>query len=569
MPASTTQEKIIGAALGDQCVISCAGSGKTFTAVRRLLEIRKRLQASQGQVALLSYSNVAVETFRVQYSELTSTAPSLANGVHISTVDSFLTTFIVSPHGSRHMHCGRYPYLVQGHEPFLEGFKLKHGAYPIDIRNLDVSIDKEGGLLYLDRSGYGVAKVVPPNIAEPVINRLGKIGAYTHALARYWAFRILSAETRLAEILAKRFPFMLIDEAQDIGLIHWALSTRMREYGTKLTLIGDPNQAIYEFADADGSVLKNFQSGADAQQFKLDENRRSLASIVHVANSIAGTEGNAIRSDPARKCGAFFVTYRKAELQKAVGAFAALLNSNDYEIAKAAVLCRGKEMVNSVLGSSHKTGQGATDKFARAAIARDRSGDIATSFEFVVDGVIRLLNDTGKLLRSELLGASEIREVRTLRRVLWSFLRSKDKGLPNSTLLAESQWHPNLKSNVDSLLKSIEEKSGLKRSSRWANNLTKAKLENKPLCEFDLLSDDQRIRVCTVHKAKGESIEGVMYLARKADLEQLLAGPTSEDGRIGYVAITRATDLLIVGIPDTTSVATIEALESHGLSRWE
>lgn len=89
--ATSEQGDIIDAPLGPQCVIACAGSGKTSTAVRRLVSIRQRLGYTRGYVALLSYSNTAVDTFRSQYTELAATGEPCANRVHIATVDSFIT----------------------------------------------------------------------------------------------------------------------------------------------------------------------------------------------------------------------------------------------------------------------------------------------------------------------------------------------------------------------------------------------------------------------------------------------------------------------------------------------
>ncbi len=53
----------------------------------------------------------------------------------------------------------------------------------------------------------------------------------------------------------------------------------------------------------------------------------------------------------------------------------------------------------------------------------------------------------------------------------------------------------------------------------------------------------------TVHQAKGESLDAVLYVATKDHVRALLAGTNSEVGRIGYVAVTRAKNLLWLGVP--------------------
>ncbi len=57
------------------------------------------------------------------------------------------------------------------------------------------------------------------------------------------------------------------------------------------------------------------------------------------------------------------------------------------------------------------------------------------------------------------------------------------------------------------------------------------------------------LRIDTVHQAKGESLDAVLYLATKDHLSSLIAGVRTELGRIGYVATTRARNLIWLGVP--------------------
>lgn len=74
------QQAVVDAPMVALCVIACAGSGKTKTAVHRLVQMRRNLGDARGRVALLSFSNVAVDTFRKAYSDLGSNLPSGADG---------------------------------------------------------------------------------------------------------------------------------------------------------------------------------------------------------------------------------------------------------------------------------------------------------------------------------------------------------------------------------------------------------------------------------------------------------------------------------------------------------
>ena len=66
MILSEEQLNIVNAPLASLSVIACAGSGKTVTAVHRLAKIRSDLRGRRPWVALLSFSNIAVETFNAK-----------------------------------------------------------------------------------------------------------------------------------------------------------------------------------------------------------------------------------------------------------------------------------------------------------------------------------------------------------------------------------------------------------------------------------------------------------------------------------------------------------------------
>jgi superfamily I DNA/RNA helicase len=90
---SPEQQAIVDLPLSPIAVTACAGSGKTKTAVHRLATMRRRY-GGPGLIALLSFSNVAVDTFRREYAALLRSLPMIgrSSAVEIDTVDGFITT---------------------------------------------------------------------------------------------------------------------------------------------------------------------------------------------------------------------------------------------------------------------------------------------------------------------------------------------------------------------------------------------------------------------------------------------------------------------------------------------
>ncbi|MFM0300224.1 UvrD-helicase domain-containing protein [Paraburkholderia sediminicola] len=563
------QSNIINADLAPQCIIACPGSGKTATAVRRLLEVRRRLAETRGHIALFSYSNVAVETFRLQYKVLKAGMPAWANRVLIETADAFLTTYILRPHGAHVMGASRLPFLVVGNEPFLRGITIFDGTRPRSMDELRIRLLDDGNFEFSVQAESKKATVVDAKAALKAIEKMGRMGAYTYELARYWAIQTLVQNDRLCEILCRRFPHLLVDEAQDIGPLHGSLITIFAQGGSVVSLIGDPNQGIYDFAGADGTFLRRYAEVKGVVSFPLSENRRSMGAIVGVGNALAVTTSSAFRKECGRTHGCFYIRYDEGDLDALLATFAVILEANGYSRSEGIVLCRGNGTVEKLKGGASDVGRGATGKFAVAAVARDRNLDMASSFESATLALAKLLSEPSDTLHRDLLDASVTGEVKVLRRLLWGFIRNPATGLPDSRLRARGRWQPELKKRLCTFLDEVELRTSFRRSATWTNNVTLADVGDSPLWEADFAADGtEGIRIDTVHQAKGEGIPAVLYLARTADLNKLLGGTGTEDGRIGYVAITRAENLLIVAVPNTASKAVSEALEVKGFNSW-
>lgn len=563
------QSDIIYADLSPQCVIACPGSGKTATAVRRLLEIRRRLADARGHIALFSYSNVAVETFRQQYKTLRTGMPAWANRVLIETADAFLATYILRPHGARVMGASRIPFLVSGNESFLSGVKVYDGKYPRNISELRARLLGSGDFEFSVQAEGKQPVVVQRWVALAAIEKMGRMGAYTYELARYWAIRALVDSDRLLEIVCRRFPHLLVDEAQDIVPLHGTLISLLSQGGTAVSLIGDPNQGIYDFAGADGTFLRQYAEVEGIVSFPLSENRRSIGAIVDVANSLAGTEATAFRKVCDRPHGSYYLRYNEKDLDAFLAIFATILETHGYSRADGIVLCRSNATVEKLKGGANAVGRGATEKFALAALARDRNLDMALSFENATLALIKLLSNPAHTLHRDLLDTSTEGEVKILRRLLWRFVRNHASGLPDSRLPAKPKWQPELKKRLRVFLDVMESQTSFRRSEHWAKNVTLVDVGDSPLWEADFASGGTSgLRIDTVHQAKGESISAVLYLARTADVNKLLGGTVSEDGRIGYVAVTRAEDLLIVAVPETAPKTVVATLGKKGFVAW-
>ncbi|MBL8279151.1 MAG: UvrD-helicase domain-containing protein [Pelomonas sp.] len=563
------QQAVVDAPMQPLCVIACAGSGKTKTAVHRLVQMRRNMGASRGRLALLSFSNVAVDTFRKGYETLAADLPAGVgrDRVEIATLDSFITTNVLRSHGHRTMKSKHAAFVVTGNEAFLDGFTFNPGTFPMPVTKLNVGL--VGGVEHFFYTQNDTAVVVPPQVGHALVKRLGQAGAYTHDLGRYWAYRTLKERPDLLKVIARRYPHVLIDEAQDIGSVHQAIVELLIGAGSSVTLIGDPNQGIYDFAGADGGFLRAYFVRPGVQPHELKKNFRSVPKIVKLANGLCGRDDEADRTAPDRPHGAFFTGYKRSEASQLLTAFQSAMVVSGSQIKQSAVLCRGRGLATEVRGDDVPAGQGAVKTMAAAAVSRDRKKDFQEAFRRVTVAVVALLDKPPHGLVSYVTqvgpAPAAFPRARELRRVIWSFTRDASAGLPSASLQADTQWHSTMVSRTKALLVRLQADFGLKTADNVGLKLKKTGLPAAPLMSAaDLADEAARIRVDTVHKAKGESLDAVLYMTLKDHAEELLAGVGTEVGRIGYVAATRARDLLWVAVPKTALKELRPLLQAKG-----
>jgi superfamily I DNA/RNA helicase len=562
---SKEQSVIVALPLAPLAVTACAGSGKTRTAVHRLLSMRQRYDGS-GLIGLLSFSNVAVDTFKGEYAKLLQGSPAISRSsrVEIDTMDGFITANILRPHGNKVMQCSRAPFLVEGREGFLKSFTVYSGEKSQPSANIEVECEGTGFRYTIGRAHTEL----PSKWAELALAKLGAVGAYSHSAGRYWALRVLREKPFVLRAMARRYPHILVDEAQDVGPEHQAILELLIGAGSQVSLIGDPNQAIYEFARANGAFLKNYSARPGIAAHQLTVNYRSVPGIVAVANKLTGRSdaANRIAKDARPVC--YYMPFTATERDKALGSFRSLLGAANIELSKGVVLCRSSDWTAEWSGAMDGQGAGVVRCFADAALSRDQRKDYRKAFKQACLGVAGLLTARDGVLLSQLDRRAD-EKMRQLRRLIWSFVRDPAIGLPSSMLVADTNWHPLLRCRTEALADRLATEFGLEVADNIGLRLSKKKLESRPLMKVpDLVADPEvTFRTSTVHKVKGESLEAVLYVAKKANVRAFLDGPTTEEGRIGYVALTRASDIFVLAVPETCLAEFEPELRAAGLQR--
>jgi len=212
------------------------GSGKTWTSCRRFIWRGANWPYPVGGLALLSFTNAAIREFK----EATITVGRrdlLSDPNYVGTFDSFVERYILAPFGHLLTGASKRPKLFPGPRPGdrrnkkLHAWMAVHGnkKRPVPAWELIPYLDGTK-IRFKTSSSYG-SKSITIHGPNP-IRELLSLGFYTHAQRVSWACRLLFDRPHIAELLAKRFPEIIVDEAQDTNAWLLILLNYLRSKGS-------------------------------------------------------------------------------------------------------------------------------------------------------------------------------------------------------------------------------------------------------------------------------------------------------------------------------------------------
>ena len=91
----------------------------------------------------------------------------------------------------------------------------------------------------------------------------------------------------VAQAYSKKFQYIMVDEYQDTNALQFELIVHLTSTHKNLCVVGDDDQSIYAFRGADVTNILEFEKVFhDAKIIKLEENYRSVTSILNLANHV-------------------------------------------------------------------------------------------------------------------------------------------------------------------------------------------------------------------------------------------------------------------------------------------
>ena len=99
--------------------------------------------------------------------------------------------------------------------------------------------------------------------------------------------RLFEHNKDILEHYQEKYKYILIDEYQDTNPVQYKLSKLLASKYKNIFVVGDMNQSIYAFRQADYHNIVNFEKDyANAKTIKLEHNYRSTNNILNAANDV-------------------------------------------------------------------------------------------------------------------------------------------------------------------------------------------------------------------------------------------------------------------------------------------
>lgn len=103
--------------------------------------------------------------------------------------------------------------------------------------------------------------------------------------------KLIHENSWIRAVLKARFPILVIDEYQDLGLpLHQIVLDLCLQAGIRLLAVGDPDQSIYGFAGAQPHLLRNLAKMEEVESVTLKMNYRCGKTIVRGSEGILGLD---------------------------------------------------------------------------------------------------------------------------------------------------------------------------------------------------------------------------------------------------------------------------------------
>lgn len=561
---------------------ACPGSGKTTCIVYKMLLLEQECRLKFGMhagIACLSFTNIAKQEILDKYKK--THQRELHYPHKVATIDSFINKYITLPFYNllnpnfnrpkivdedividklfKIQYRDKKGVLSEGFIPSLLKFKDNSGKFLCHIyppNSIWIGVD---GLYSFKGKKPDSRKVNPilfQKYGEAIFEYKLKKGLISSLDSSYIALILITKYEQIGKYLMKRFPYIIIDEAQDNSEIQHAIFDKLAELGLQnIEMIGDPYQSLYEWRDAKPDLfLKKFISPA-WQGLTLSQNRRSVQHIIDCFSIIrkAGDESILSKDVDNLALPVRIYKYTSTNIAEIVQHFEETCNR--YHFKDNRIVSRGIAFIKKMQGAHDEIDPWKT-------LYPSRLLEIRHNFECnkIKEAVDELRGCIIELIHPDL-DYAEIKDLQKEKEKdyafngkLYDFLYS----IP-STFISFLDWTADTINKLNEGFEIDASNFFVFKQKIKGYKMADLKKENVNQYFNKLSSVKYNIPITTIHKVKGVTLDAILYFFNADSNGQSVSfndfKPSTqfpqEKQRIIYVACSRPKQLLALAFPST------------------
>lgn len=367
----------------------------------------------------------------------------------------------------------------------------------------------------------------------------------------------------IAELIAKRFPIIFVDECQDLSYVQLELLATLCEKGCKIHLIGDLNQAIYGFRNIEPDDTKEFIENHCFEIKLLKENYRSCQPIVDASEYVVNGKNEILGKNINKvEIPLVAILYSKGKEKLAVNRFHEYVLENNLNTKESRIIVRNHNLKNKLFGmKSNSQSPNNLETIAQIIYLLNRENQISDFkmlFDMLAKSIQRTFYKTSEHLNSQFLYRPKEIESKDWKRILFEVRNIlKEAEQLNDFSVTWTVWKKTLNKIMTENIKVLPELSGCTYDIGIIRKGNKDKVVEKTL--FDNKEGDLGYAIETIHGCKGMSLDAVFFLSSYQVgndehsggywKQWFDRGNIGEENRLAYVAFSRARYLLALGIP--------------------
>ncbi len=283
------QEEAVKATEGHIRVVAGAGSGKTRTLVSRYSYLTGVMGVPQSDILCITFTNKAAQEMKKR---ITAYSPGGATGDFVTTIHGFCVKFL-----REEIYRIGYP------ENFIIFDEEDMKALVKEVLE-ECGVERKSGIVgnYMDElaafkaaTPYIQRFILPSALADDsallgkMILRQKRYFALDFDDLLFFTLHILDRFADVREKWQRQFQYVMVDEVQDCSKPEWSLFSALSEIYHNLFIVGDGDQAIYEWRGAHPELFVQYSPD---REYYLKQNFRSQANIVCVADCIIANNKN-------------------------------------------------------------------------------------------------------------------------------------------------------------------------------------------------------------------------------------------------------------------------------------